>query len=48
MMAGAVDAMYIRSGYDHLKATTGTSKFMVTQYTEVRAPEGVSTEVKGR
>lgn len=44
-----VDGMYIRSGYDHLKATAGTTS-SGTQYTEVRAPEGVSTEnsdVKG-
>lgn len=40
-----VDGMYIRSGYDHLKATTGTSS-SGTQYTEVRAPEGVSTEAR--
>lgn len=44
-----VDAMYIRSGYDHLKASTGTTS-NGTVYTEVRAPEGVSTDnddVKG-
>ena len=44
-----VDGMYVRSGYDHLNATAGYSDTGVG-YTEVRAPEGVSTsteDVKG-
>lgn len=44
-----VDAMYIRSGYNHLRATTGTTSNN-TVYTEVRAPEGTSTnndDIKG-
>lgn len=44
-----VDAMYIRSGYEHLQATTGTTS-NGTVYTEVCAPEGTSTDnndVKG-
>lgn len=39
-----VDAMYIRSGYKHLQATTGTTS-NGGAYTEVRAPEGVATEI---
>ena len=41
--------MYIRSGYEHLQATTGTTS-NGTVYTEVCAPEGTSTDnndVKG-
>nr|WP_294660144.1 isopeptide-forming domain-containing fimbrial protein [uncultured Blautia sp.] len=47
--AWGVDGMYIRKGFDHLSATTGASD-SGNVYTEVRAPEGVSTrndDVKG-
>lgn len=44
-----VDGMYIRKGFDHLSTTTGASASGMA-YTEVRAPEGVSTnndDIKG-
>lgn len=39
-----VDAMYIRTGYRHLQAVTGTTA-NGTVYTEVKAPEGAATDI---